>query len=175
VKQNPSILIVDDEQANTAQVAEILKLGGYTVTTASDGFKALAACKVRLPDLILLDLYMPLMSGVDVYNRLRAEEKTKHIPVIFLKKKDEAGPALDKLVVEESSVLVKPFEAGDVTAMVKTVLREKFLKDELRKKEGQIKELTLTDPLTSFRNQRFLHEFLRPNWRNARGTRHRCQ
>jgi two-component system, cell cycle response regulator len=161
VKQNPSILVVDDEQANTAQVSEILKQGGYNVATASDGFKALAACKVRLPDLILLDLYMPLMSGVDVYNRLRVEEKTKHIPVIFLKKKDEPGPALDKLQLEESTVLVKPVEPGDVTSLVKTVLREKFLKDELRKKEGQIRELTLSDPLTSFRNQRFLHEFLK--------------
>lgn len=161
VKQNPSILIVDDEQANTAQVAEVLKQGGYSVATASDGFKALAACKVRLPDLILLDLYMPLMSGLDVFNRLRTEEKTRHIPVIFLKKKEEPSPTLDKSVLDESPLLMKPLEPSDVVAVVKTVLREKFLKDELRKKEGQLRELALTDPLTSFRNQRFLNEFLR--------------
>lgn len=161
MKQNPSILIVDDEQANTALVVELLKQGGYVVTTASDGFKALAACKVRLPDLILLDLYMPLMSGLDVFNRLRTEEKTKHIPVIFLKKKEEPQPNFDKTVLEENPLIVKPFEGNEVVSLVKTVLREKFLKDELRKKDGQIRELTLTDPLTSFRNQRFLAEFLK--------------
>jgi diguanylate cyclase (GGDEF)-like protein len=161
VKQSPSILIVDDEQANTAQVAEFLKQGGYTVATASDGFKALAACKVRVPDLILLDLYMPLMSGVDVFNRLRIEEKTKHIPVIFTKKKEEPAPQLDKQALEDHPLLNKPLEAADVIALVKTILREKFLKDELRKKEGQLKELSLSDPLTSFRNYRFLIEFFK--------------
>jgi two-component system cell cycle response regulator len=161
VKQNPSILVVDDEQANTAHVAELLKQGGYTVATASDGFKALAACKVRLPDLILLDLYMPLMSGVDVFNRLRNEEKTKHIPVIFLKKKDEPAPKLDKQALEDNPMLTTPVDGADVMSLVKTILREKFLRDELRKKESQLKELALVDPLTSFRNLRYLLEFLK--------------
>lgn len=161
MKQSPSILIVDDEQANTAQVAELLKQVGYSVNTASDGFKALAACKVRLPDLIVLDLYMPLMSGADVFNRLRAEEKTKYIPVIFTKRKDEPQPTLDKQVLEDCPLLTKPLEGNDLITLVKTILREKSLKDELRKKEGQLKELSLVDALTSFRNARFLNEFLK--------------
>lgn len=161
MKTSPSILIVDDEQANTSHVAEMLKQGGYSVATASDGFKALAACKVRVPDLILLDLYMPLMSGMDVFNRLRTEEKTRHIPVIFLKKKEEPSPQLDKQALEENPLLLKPLEAADVMALVRTLLREKFLRDELRKKEGQIKELALVDSLTSCKNSRFLSEFLK--------------
>jgi len=161
VKQSPSILIVDDEQANTVAVAELLKQGGYTVTTAADGFKALAACKVRLPDLIFLDLYMPLMSGADVLARLRAEEKTRYIPVILTKKKDEPEPTIDKQTLEDTPILNKPLENNDVVALARTILREKFLRDELRKKEGQIKELSLVDPLTSFRNSRFLNEFLK--------------
>ncbi len=161
MKQNPSILIVDDEQANVTLVAEVLKQSGYTVATASDGFKALAACKVRVPDLIVLDLYMPLMSGVDVFNRLRTEEKTRHIPVIFVRKKEEAAPPLDKQTLEDHPVLLKPLEPQDLLTIIKTVLREKVLRDELRKKEGQLKELALSDPLTSFRNQRFLIEFLK--------------
>ncbi len=161
MKQSPTILIVDDEQINTIQVAELLKQSGYTVATASDGFKALAACKVRIPDLILLDLYMPLMSGVDVFNRLRTEEKTRHIPVIFLKKKEEPSPQLDKQALEDNPMLTKPVEPQDAIALVKTILREKFLRDELRKKDGQLKELALVDSLTSFRNHRFLMEFLK--------------
>src|SRR5262249_13797949 len=142
-------------------VAELLKQGGYNVTTAADGFKALAACKVRLPDLIFLDLYMPLMSGADVLARLRAEEKTRFIPIILTKKKEEPEPSIDKQILEDTPMLNKPLENNDVVALVRTILREKFLRDELRKKEGQIKELSLVDPLTSFRNSRFLNEFLK--------------
>lgn len=162
VKHNPSILVVDDDQANTTAVVDLLRSSGYTVATASDGFKALAACKVRLPDLILLDLYMPLMSGVDVFNRLRNEDKTRYIPVIFTKKKEEPLPQqMDQQILDDNPVLTKPFEGGDVIALVKTILREKLLRDELRKKEGQIKELSLVDPLTSLRNGRFLAEYLK--------------
>jgi diguanylate cyclase (GGDEF)-like protein len=161
VKQNPSILIVDDEQANTAAVVDFLKQRGYNVTTAADGFKALAACKVRLPDLIVLDLYMPLMSGADVFTRLRAEEKTKYIPIILTKNREEPEPNLDKEILEDTPLLMKPLDGADIATLAKTILREKFLRDELRKKEGQIKELSLNDPLTSFKNGRFLNEFFK--------------
>jgi diguanylate cyclase (GGDEF)-like protein len=161
VKHNPSILVVDDEQALSAAVVDLLKNSGYTVATASDGFKALAACKVRLPDLIVLDLHMPLMSGLDVFSRLRSEDKTRYIPVIFTKRKEEPLPTSDQQVLDDNPVLTKPFETGDLIALVKTILREKSLREELRKKEGQIKELSLVDPLTSLRNGRFLSEYLK--------------
>lgn len=171
-KPSQSILIVDDETANTTLVAEVMKNAGFAVSTASDGFKALAACKVRLPDLILLDVSMPLMSGVDVYNRLRAEEKTRYIPIIFLRNKAEALPEIDKYASDDQTVLVKPLEPTDVLTIVRTVLREKALRDELRKKEGQLKELQLTDPLTSFRNARFLHEFVMTELSQCRRYKH---
>ncbi len=161
MKHNPSILVVDDEQALSAAVVDLLKNSGYTVATASDGFKALAACKVRLPDLIVLDLHMPLMSGLDVFSRLRSEDKTRYIPVIFTKRKEEPLPTSDQQVLDDNPVLTKPFETGDLIALVKTILREKSLREELRKKEGQIKELSLVDPLTSLRNGRFLSEYLK--------------
>lgn len=171
-KPAQAILIVDDEAVNTTLVAEVMKSAGFAVSTASDGFKALAACKVRLPDLILLDLTMPLMSGVDVYNRLRAEEKTRYIPIIFLRTKAEQVPEIDKYQNDDQTVLVKPLEPTDLLTVVKTVLREKALRDELRKKEGQLKELQLTDPLTSFRNARFLHEFIMTELAQCRRYKH---
>ncbi|MBY0545988.1 MAG: diguanylate cyclase [Candidatus Obscuribacterales bacterium] len=159
------VLIVDDQPADVALVAEFLKGSGMTVTVVADGFKALAACKVRTPDIILLDLQMPIMSGTDVLNRLTAEEKTKNIPVVFLR------PAEAKLALakehDDYPLLVKPLEPQDVLSLVKTVLREKTLKDELKKKEAQLKELTLTDPLTSCRNSRYLMEFLRTELRQC--------
>lgn len=152
------ILIVDDQQSEVALVAEFLKSNGMTVTVVADGFKALAACKVKTPDIILLDLQMPIMSGTDVLNRLAQDEKTRLIPVVFLR------PAETKQILskehEEYAILVKPLEPQDVLSLVKTVLRERSLKDELNRKEAQLKELTLTDPQTSCRNSRYLMEFL---------------
>ncbi len=158
MKESQCVLIVDDQQQELTVVAEFLKNSGFSVTTATDGFKALAACKVRSPDIIMLDLQMPLMSGLDVYNRLASDEKTKYIPVIFLRQESERMPPSPE--IEDSPILVKPLEPQDVLSLVKTVLREKALKDELRKKDRQVKELSLTDNLTSLRNARYLAEFL---------------
>src|SRR5262249_137868 len=161
VKPNPNILVVDDEQANTILYTEILRKAGYTVTTAQDGFKAIAACKVRTPDLILLDLQMPLMSGQDVLTRLRGDEKTKDIPVIFLVTGDELPADQDSQDSTDQEYLIKPPDPSDLIIRVKNSLKVKFLKDEIRRKEGQIKDLMLIDPMTSLRNARYLSEFLK--------------
>jgi len=92
LKNKSNILVVDDEQAHSLLISELLKKSGYTVNVANDGFKALAACRVRTPDLIILDLYMPMMGGMDVFNRLRNEDKLRHIPIILLGIKNKAVP-----------------------------------------------------------------------------------
>jgi diguanylate cyclase (GGDEF)-like protein len=89
---------------------------------------------------------------------LASDEKTKFIPVIFLRSEGQSAPASKEL--EDNPILVKPLEPQDVLSLVKTVLREKALKDELRNKDSQVKELSLTDNLTALRNARFLFEFL---------------
>lgn len=155
-----SILVVDDEPANIELITELLKSTGYAVASATDGFKAIAACKVRMPDLILLDLQMPLMSGLDVFKRLRADEKTREIPVIFLRRKGERASELAG-AEDEHWVLSKPIAKEELLSRVKTALREHTLKKEIRKRDVQLRELSLTDPLTSFRSVRYLAEFLR--------------
>lgn len=155
-----NILVVDDEPANIDMITEVLKSSGYGVAQATDGFKAIAACKVRMPDLILLDLQMPLMSGLDVFKRLRADEKTRDIPVIFLRRKGERASELAG-AEDEHWVLSKPVAREELLSRVKTALREHTLKKEIRKRDVQLRELSLTDPLTSFRSVRYLAEFLR--------------
>lgn len=160
MKESPCILIVDDQQSEVAVLAEFLKARGYSITLAVDGFKALAACKVRLPDLILLDLQMPLMKGVDVCGRLKADEKTCHIPVILLRSTEEDAAGVTKDFADYP-LLVKPLEAEDVLSLIKTMLRERGLREELRRKDTQVKELILADSVTSCRNLRYLTEFLK--------------
>lgn len=162
------ILVVDDEQAVTVLLSETLREAGYAVDSANDGFKAIAACKVRTPDVIILDLTMPLMGGKGVYQRVRKEEKTKDIPVIFLASRDEALPKdMDEKMAAED-ILYKPVQANELLSRIKAVLREKMLREELKQKEQQIKELQLKDELTDLKSTRFLNEFLRLGIKQSR-------
>ena len=160
MKANTNILVVDDEQSHALLLSELLKKAGYIVATANDGFKALAACKVRTPDLIVLDLHMPLMGGIEVLNRLRAEDRTRTVPLIFIGNKNQANPKLTGEEASEEDILLKPFEPNELLSRIKTALKHKALVDQLREKEGQLKELSMTDPVTSLKSSRFLQEFL---------------
>jgi len=168
VKTGQKILVVDDEQQNTLLLSEVLKNAGYSVDAANDGFKAIAACKVRTPDIIILDLNMPLMGGMAVYQRLKKEDKTSHIPIIFLGAKDEPVPDVVGEEPENEDIIFKPVQPAELLARVKSVLREKALRDELRKKELQIRELSLTDSSTDLRSTRYLTEFLKLGIKQAR-------
>ena len=163
-----TILVVDDEQANTTLLAEVLKKANYAVNVANDGFKAIAACKVRTPDVIVLDLHMPLIGGMEVYNRLKAEEKTSHIPIIFMASRDKTLPTFNGEEGDNEDIIFKPIQGTELLSRVKTVLKEKALRDELRKKEAQIRELSLTDNLTSLKSSRYLDEFLQIGIRQAK-------
>jgi len=168
VKPGQKILVVDDEHAITLLLSEVLKDAGYTVDSANDGFKAIAACKVRTPDVIVLDLNMPLMGGMAVYQRLKKEDKTRHIPIIFLGAKDEPVPDIVGDEPENEDIIFKPVQPTELLNRVKSILREKALRDELRKKEIQIKELSLTDNLTELKSLRYLQEFLKLGIKQAR-------
>ena len=167
LNSSTTILVVDDEQAHTLLISELLKKSGYNCNVANDGFKAIAACKVRTPDLIILDLHMPLMGGVEVLTRLRAEEKTKDIPLIFLGNKDVSTPGFPTSESEED-VLVKPFEPNELLSRIKSVLKQKVLSEKLKEKEGQIKDLALVDSVTALKTPRFLAEFLKTQIKQSR-------
>jgi diguanylate cyclase (GGDEF)-like protein len=168
VKTSYNILVVDDEQAHTMLISELLRKAGYAVASANDPFKALAACKVRTPDLVILDLHMPLMGGMDVFDRLRAEEKTSNIPIIFLGNKDKPVPPFKVEEPNNEDVLFKPFEPTELLSRVRSLLKVKALRDELRRKEAQINELSLTDPLTKLKTPRYLDEFLKSGLRQSK-------
>jgi len=168
VKANHNILVVDDEPAHTMLISELLRRAGYTVASANDPFKALAACKVRTPDVVILDLHMPLMGGMDVFDRLRAEQKTSNIPIIFLGNREQPVPTFKVDEPNSEDILFKPFAPNELLSRVRSLLKVKALRDELKKKEEQISELTLTDPLTSLKSPRYLDEFLKTSLKQSR-------
>jgi DNA-binding response OmpR family regulator len=119
----PSVLIVDDEYGIAEMARELLKLAGYEVSTAVNGKLALAAVECARPDLILLDLMMPIMSGIEVIQRLKASDVHRDIPVIMM-----SAAGLDAIDEEVrplmAGFLLKPFTFRELLAAMQQVLAE---------------------------------------------------
>jgi diguanylate cyclase (GGDEF)-like protein/PAS domain S-box-containing protein len=118
----PNILIVDDTPNNLRLLSETLTRQGYQVQCAISGSLALTGVQVNPPDLILLDIRMPQMDGLEVCRRLKAENATREIPIIFLSALDDAFDKVQAFQVGAVDYITKPFQVEEVLARVKTHL-----------------------------------------------------
>ena len=115
-----TILIVDDEPKVCDLLRVYLEQGGYGVACAGDGRTALSEAEHRHPDLVLLDLNLPGMDGLDVCRTLR---KTSDVPIIMLTARDEEADRIVGLELGADDYVTKPFSPREVVARVKAVLR----------------------------------------------------
>lgn len=121
-KSAGSILIVDDVPSNLRDLSMILSRHGYEVRSAQDGVTALQFCAESLPDLILLDVRMPGMDGYEVCQRLKQDEATLNIPVIFLSAQSELGDIIRGFKAGGVDYISKPMQVLEVLARVQTHL-----------------------------------------------------
>jgi len=133
LKKPPSILLVDDTPANLQLLSEMLKGRGYRARAAVSGRLALQAIRSDPPDLILLDISMPGMDGYEVCAELKADEKLKDIPVIFLSAHIETMDKIKAFSAGGVDYITKPFQFKEVEARVATHL-------ELRRQKAQLQE-----------------------------------
>jgi DNA-binding response OmpR family regulator len=117
------ILVVDDLLENLRLLASLLMEAGYEVRRAPDGAMALSNVPRFQPDLILLDIMMPEMDGYEVCQRLKANEQTQGIPVIFLSALDLTFDKIKAFEVGAADFIHKPFHPAEVMARVKNQLR----------------------------------------------------
>ncbi len=127
-----SVLIVDDITKNLQVVGTILRQAGYAVTPATSGAEALEGLREHLPDLILLDLMMPEMDGLEVCRRLKADPLMRPIPVIFLTASNEMEHLVSGFEVGAVDYVTKPFNAPELLARVRTHLELKHARQQLR-------------------------------------------
>ena len=132
------ILIVDDIPANLRLLAGILAERGYKIRPASHGQMALLAAQAQPPDLILLDIMMPDMDGYEVCRRLKADERTQDVPVIFISALDETLDKVTAFSVGGVDYIAKPFQVEEVLARVNTHLTLRRLH---RRLQEQVAEL----------------------------------
>ncbi|MDI5928895.1 PleD family two-component system response regulator [Rhizobium leguminosarum] len=126
------ILVVDDIPANVKLLEARLLAEYFDVMTAADGYTALAICERNQVDLILLDIMMPGIDGFEVCERLKASQKTAHIPVVIVTALDQPTDRVRGLKAGADDFLTKPVNDLQLISRVKSLLRLKTLSDELR-------------------------------------------
>ncbi|MDD5175213.1 MAG: phosphate regulon transcriptional regulator PhoB [Sterolibacterium sp.] len=120
-----NILVVEDEPAIQALISTNLKRAGHIVLMAVDAESALQQVKQTLPDLILLDWMLPGMSGIELACRLRAEERTRLVPIIILTARSDEHDKLLGLETGADDYITKPFSPRELVARIKAVLRRR--------------------------------------------------
>ncbi len=127
-----NVLIVDDTPANLRLLSQMLAEQGHQVRPVPDGALALAAVQAESPDLILLDIRMPGMNGYEVCERLKANARTRDIPVIFISAVDAIQDKVRAFTVGGADYVTKPFKIEEVLARVETHLALRRLQKQLQ-------------------------------------------
>ncbi|HEY8164754.1 MAG TPA: diguanylate cyclase [Gemmatimonadaceae bacterium] len=161
------ILVVDDHEDNVEVLRVRLEARGYEVQGAPDGEAALEMVESWVPDLILLDVMMPKVDGLEVVRRVKANETLPFIPVIMQTALDSTERMVAGLAAGADDYVTKPINFAELEARIKSLLRIKALQDELQEREQDLSRMndkllyiSLTDGLTGVDNRRALEQRL---------------
>ena len=138
------ILVVDDTPQNVKLLADLLTVKGYAVVTAASGEEALARVEVERPDLVLLDVVMPGMSGYEVCKRIRTDAANGILPIVMVTALDPSGERIKGLEAGADDFLTKPINLPELLARVRSLLRIKQLYDTVEAQSAQLAELNRT-------------------------------
>jgi diguanylate cyclase (GGDEF)-like protein len=150
------ILVVDDMSQNLQVVGSILDDIGYATTFATTGDQAIKRVSTAKPDLILLDLMMPEVNGLEVCKILKSDPNHQEIPIMFLTASNEKEHLIQAFEEGAVDYITKPFSVPELLARVRTHLELKHTRDELKKALMELEKLATTDPLTGVYNRRQL-------------------
>ena len=174
-EQAPVILVADDEPVNLGLIKRRLELEHYTIHTARDGGEAVERAQELLPDLIILDVMMPVLDGLQACRLLKDSARTHHIPVIFLSALDDTETKVNGLALGANDYIAKPFRAEELIARVRVAIRLKrerdrlrLSADEARLKAEAAREMSMTDALTGLLNRYGLQRSLQRNLAETR-------
>jgi adenylate cyclase len=134
----PRILVVDDNPENRDIFQARLASHGYEILTASDGEEALATAREALPDLILLDIMMPKIDGIEVCRRLKADRSLPFMPIIMVTARADPKDIVAGLEAGGDEYLTKPVDQGALVARVKSMLRIKGLHDTVQAQAARL-------------------------------------
>jgi class 3 adenylate cyclase len=147
MRDPPLILVVDDVPDNVDILQMRLEAQGYEVVTAADGIEALEKIRALLPDLVLLDVMMPKLDGIETVKRLKSDASLPFIPVILVTAKADASDVIAGLESGGDDYLTKPVDHAALSARVRAMLRIKALhdtvQDQAKRLEDQAAQLAM--------------------------------
>jgi diguanylate cyclase (GGDEF)-like protein len=161
------VLVVEDSRTQAEWLAQVLSREGYEVVIASDGREAIRRVRSDPPDLVLLDMILPDMDGLEVLRVLKSRTDEQFIPVILLSVKSDLDSRVTGLRIGADDFLAKPFADAEILARAGAMLRIKSLQDQLRTAKEQLEKLSATDGLTGLYNHRHFEERLNEEFRRA--------
>lgn len=171
----PVILVADDEAVNLALIKRRLEWEHYRIETAENGGEAVELARRILPDLIILDVMMPVLDGLQACRLLKQDPSTRDIPVIFLSALDDTATKVSGLALGANDYISKPFRVEELLARVAVAIRLKRERDALRETTEEARrraeaasELSMTDALTGLRNRYGLQRELQRELAEAR-------
>lgn len=160
-RDSPRILVVDDHPSSRMTAVALLSVEGYDVHEAESGTIALEIIGEVKPDLILLDVMMPGMDGFEVCHQLKQDEHTRLIPIVFVTALNDRRARLRGIEVGGDDFLTKPFDQLELSARVKSLVRQKHLNEDLDHAEQVLFSIARTvesrDPNTGDHCERLLH------------------
>jgi len=166
-EKEAKILVVDDIAINLELQKAYLTAAGYEVIEAKSGQEALQKVRDEKPDLILLDVMMPKMSGYEVCKILKNDPETQFIPIIMVTALTSVEDKIRGIEAGADDFISRPFNKTELMARVKSLLRIKFLQDQLHQRMQELSEarerlqqLAITDGLTGLFNYRYFREQL---------------
>jgi adenylate cyclase len=140
----PRILVVDDNATNRDILTTRLKAHGYEALQAADGEEALAAVKQHRPDLILLDVMMPKLDGIETCRRLKGDDTLPFLPIILVTARVDSKDIVAGLEAGADEYLTKPVDQAALVARVRSVLRIKMLHDQVQAQAADLAEWNRT-------------------------------
>jgi adenylate cyclase len=140
----PRILVVDDNATNRDILTTRLKAHGYEALQAADGEEALAAVKQHRPDLILLDVMMPKLDGIETCRRLKGDDTLPFLPIILVTARVDSKDIVAGLEAGADEYLTKPVDQAALIARVRSVLRIKMLHDQVQAQAADLAEWNRT-------------------------------
>jgi diguanylate cyclase (GGDEF)-like protein len=174
-EEEMAILIVDDVPENIQILGKVLRGEGYKIAPAANGKRALEMIPKVKPDLVLMDVMMPVMDGFEACRRMKESAEMKDIPVIFLSAKGESEDVIQGFRLGAVDYIQKPFNSEELLVRVRNHLelvqsRRLIIRymDEMGRQNALLQELALTDGLTQLSNHSHSLERLRQEEANAR-------
>ncbi|WP_036479057.1 diguanylate cyclase [Myxosarcina sp. GI1] len=161
------VLLVDDRNGNLSILSSVLTSRGYEIRQANNGRLALEIARAEVPDIVLLDVAIPDMDGYQVCQQLKADSRTKDIPVVFISTFNETEVIAKAFASGGSEYITRPFNTEEVIIRIQHQLAIARLKARLKATNQRLKILASKDDLTKVANRYYFNRYFRQEWRRA--------